>query len=167
MNGPQCGHTGIWLLNMLESCADEYLNFKMSEQSTGIIIFFLRFSRRLKRHPLRKLHQMSLKLCPSCLKTAHFRKFGVDSWFVRCDRLMIIQLCLSFPPHFTWVQVICVGDILTQDITKRSIFSQMHSWATRKPLWKVVHVCTCSLGIRSSSLGGFLLMGSFNYCLAS
>lgn len=60
---------------------------------------------------------------------------------MHCDRLMIIQLYLSFSPHFTLVRVICAADILTRDITKRSIFSQVHSSAPRKPFREAVHSC--------------------------
>lgn len=58
------------------------LIFKWLSRAVGLTFFLFffwsLFSHRLKRNPLRKLHQMSSKLmCLSCLKTVHFRKFWV------------------------------------------------------------------------------------------
>lgn len=87
--------------------------------------------------------------------------------FVQCDRSVLIQLYLSFPPCFTPVWVICAADILTQDITKKlSFLSQVHSWAPRKPFWEAVHCC--SLGIESICFFCvFFLICEFNHLKSS
>lgn len=107
----------------------------MIEQSSGINIFSL-FSHCLKRNLLRNEFKVNVLIL---FESRSFQSSGWEGWFVLCDRLMIIQLYLSFPPHLTLVLVICAADILTQDITKRSILSQVHSWTPRKPFWEVVH----------------------------
>lgn len=82
---------------------------------------------------------------------------GREGWFVHSDRLMIIRLYLSFYIHLTLVLVICAADILTRDITKRSILSQEHSWAPGKPFSEAVHSCSAGMGFFYAVAVVFLL----------
>lgn len=72
-----------------------FISRRVGRQSSCSI--FLLFSHWLKRHPVGKLHQASLKIrCPVLLLFFLFNdcSFSIFFFFLPCDGLMISPLCL-------------------------------------------------------------------------
>lgn len=136
-NSPRRGHAAIWAgkvaVGRLE-LMNIFISRRVGRQSSCSIC--LLFSHWLKRHPVGKLHQASLKIrCPVLfyffyLTTVHFPFFFFLALWRVNDQPTVSS---HFPAHFTLVQFICVGDISAWNTRTRSILPYKHGRAAGRP----------------------------------